>query len=250
MIDVRVWASPPEQGGLAAEDHSLGPARRRTFQLLRGGHSGTTSSWIPLHKFAALLACVVIVSSGCSSPQDLGTASGQSSHQVTEQRSAKPLPSATYKPASAKGPAENVPLPDMPAEAKAESKEGLIAFARYWYDLVNYGYESGDLIPIGSQTLGDCRDCSRYEQVITDGYANSDWIFGGQITVWGMDSEYVLTDAGRYQVLVQFSQDRIELRGPNDVLYTEHPGSKHPVVQMLEARWTDAGWVVEELVSL
>ena len=66
------------------------------------------------------------------------------SPSVMEAVSPTPSPSATYKPASAEGPAETVPLPVMPEEAKAESKEGLIAFARHWYELANYGYETGD----------------------------------------------------------------------------------------------------------
>ncbi|GAA1346884.1 DUF6318 family protein [Arthrobacter roseus] len=36
-----------------------------------------------------------------------------------------PTPTATYKPASAEGQAENVPLLELPEEAKKETKAGL-----------------------------------------------------------------------------------------------------------------------------
>ena len=207
-------------------------------------------------RFAAVslaLAGSLVALSACSGADDPDADAAQSpSSSVSPSASPTPTPtpSATYKPASAEGPAENVPLPVMPEEAKVESKEGLIAFARYWYELVNYGYETGDVEPVKAFTLDPCRDCSRYLQVVSDGYVDTDWIVGGQITVHGLDSEYVLTDTGRYQVLVQFSQDPLELRGPEGRVYKEHPGSERPVVQLLEARWTDGTWVVEELVSM
>ncbi|WP_354178499.1 DUF6318 family protein [Arthrobacter sp. UYP6] len=68
-----------------------------------------------------------------------------------------PTPTAAaYKPATAEGPAENVPLPVMPELAKEKSKEGLEAFAEYWYSLINYGYETGDPEPLREITGSDC----------------------------------------------------------------------------------------------
>ncbi|MFP5313120.1 MAG: DUF6318 family protein, partial [Actinomycetes bacterium] len=61
-----------------------------------------------------------------------------------------PTPSAVYKPADATGPAQNVPVPVLPEVAKTETKEGLEAFAKYWYELLSYGYESGDTKPLSS----------------------------------------------------------------------------------------------------
>ena len=49
--------------------------------------------------------------------------------------SATPTPAASYKPADATGRAQNVPVPVLPEAAKAETKEGLEAFARYWFQL-------------------------------------------------------------------------------------------------------------------
>ncbi|GAA4044349.1 hypothetical protein GCM10023063_33800 [Arthrobacter methylotrophus] len=57
-------------------------------------------------------------------------------------------PTPSYKPADHKGKAQNVPLPVMPAEAKAHTKEGLQAFMKHWVGLLSYAYETGDTGPL------------------------------------------------------------------------------------------------------
>ncbi|MGW9402624.1 DUF6318 family protein [Arthrobacter sp. NPDC055585] len=198
-----------------------------------------------------VVAGSLVALSACSGSDDPGADAAQSpSASVSETVSLAPSPSATYKPASAEGPAENVPLPVMPEEAKVDSKEGLIAFARYWYELVNYGYETGDVQPIKTVSRPECTDCSRYYRVVSDGYDSSDWIVGAHITVLGIDSAYVLTSEGRYQVLVQFKQDAFELQGPDNRIYDHYPGTDRPVVQMLEAHYKGHQWIVDELRSM
>ncbi len=67
-----------------------------------------------------------------------------------------PTPTASYKPADASGRAQNVPVPVLPDAAKAETKEGLEAFARYWFQLLSYGYETGDVSRIVEITSPAC----------------------------------------------------------------------------------------------
>lgn len=160
-----------------------------------------------------------------------------------------PTPSATYKPASADGPAENVPVPVMPEEAKLESKEGLEAFARYWYELVNYGFETGDVEPIRAISGPDCAVCKNFYQMVESGYQNEDWIVGGQLTVQGIHSDYVLTPEGRYQVLIQNIQAPIGYYGPG-VHYGTRDGYQDSAVQMIEARYSPDGWYAESVVTI
>lgn len=64
-----------------------------------------------------------------------------------------PTSPAAYKPADAKGKAQNVPVPVMPELARENSKAGLEAFIGYWYATLSYAYETGDtkqLLPISS----------------------------------------------------------------------------------------------------
>ncbi|KAD3515127.1 hypothetical protein GD627_12565 [Arthrobacter yangruifuii] len=171
------------------------------------------------------------------------------SSSPTPSETPTPTPSATYKPASAEGPAENVPLPVMPAEAKVQSKEGLEAFARYWYNLINYGFETGDVEPIKAISGPECAVCKNFYQIVGPGYKNSDWIKGGELVVRSVHSNYVVTPEGLYQVLIQNVQEPLEYFGPG-VLYGVHEGYPEPGVQMIEARYTADGWYAEHVVTI
>ncbi|WP_312180502.1 DUF6318 family protein, partial [Arthrobacter sp.] len=152
-----------------------------------------SGGWLPL------AVAGVLVLAGCSGADDPGADAAESpsaSSSPSQSEPPSPSPSAVYKPASAEGPAENVPLPVMPEEAKVESKDGLIAFARYWYDLANYGYETGDVEPLKAVSGPDCTDCTRYLDVVADGFTGSDWISGAKINFQDADSAYVLTPEG------------------------------------------------------
>jgi hypothetical protein len=74
-----------------------------------------------------------------------------------------------YKPADAKGRAQNVPVPVKPAVADKNTKEGLEAFARYWYALLNYGFETGNLTPWTKLTSGSCEFCNLIKKSIAVG---------------------------------------------------------------------------------
>ena len=63
---------------------------------------------------------------------------------ATPTPTAAPTPTASYKPADASGRAQNVPVPVLPEAAKAETKAGAIAFAKHWFSLLNFAYETGD----------------------------------------------------------------------------------------------------------
>lgn len=122
--------------------------------------------------------------------------------------SATTAPSGVYKPADAKGKAQNVPVPVMPELAKENSKAGLEAFIRYWYAQLSYVDETGDMsswLPLISR---DCRLCVRLQESGEDGYSKGRWLAGGKISVpvievqWGADSVKVAK--------VQVLQDQID----------------------------------------
>ncbi|MCC3282229.1 DUF6318 family protein [Arthrobacter caoxuetaonis] len=191
--------------------------------------------------------------SACSDSPDPGANAAQSptasASETASSPSPSPSPSATYKPASADGPAENVPLPVMPEEAKVESKEGLIAFARHWYDLANYGYETGDVEPLWNISGPDCFACKNYSDSVESGYVRDDWMAGSKITVQGVDSTYARTPEGRVQALVQFIQEPLEFYGPSGLLSTLE-GNSVSSVQMVEATYSDGRWTAVDVVTI
>ena len=108
-----------------------------------------------------LLACALTVTActgGASPPQPPESASPS----VEQSPSPTPSPSPTkpkYQPATAKGPAKNVPKPEMPKLAKEHNEEGAIAFVKYYFDLMNYSLETYTTEDIEEITMKNCRVC-------------------------------------------------------------------------------------------
>ena len=85
--------------------------------------------------------------------------------------SAGPSTAGAYKPADAKGKAQNVPVPVMPELAKENSKAGLEAFIRYWY-AVNYANETDNWrLRRGLRVLRNAELCTSLQKAVaTDSY--------------------------------------------------------------------------------
>src|SRR5687767_13748560 len=116
----------------------------------------------------SVLAASVVVLSGCSKGEgpangsnDGATPSASSSGAATQSAAATPTQKPVYKPADAKGRAQNVPVPGKPALADKITKEGLEAFAKYWYALLNFAFETGNLKPVKSITGASCAMCGK-----------------------------------------------------------------------------------------
>ena len=210
---------------------------------------------------AAGLAAVLVLG-GCSShggksdavSADSGSRSVSASVRATPSASPTPTPdpapsAAPYKSATAEGPAENVPLPVMPELAKQESKEGLEAFAVYWYVLANYGYETGDLGPIREISGEECRSCSSYFRVVEGGYRDGDWMVGAKVTMQDVSSNFVRTDQGYYQATTMFLQEDLHFYEIEGFIGTQ-PGSSAPVIQLIEATYTPKGWYAIHIETL
>lgn len=155
----------------------------------------------------AVVAAAVLALTACNfGGNPPGGESTSASPAATSTPSATPTPTALYKPADAKGRAENVPLPVKPALADENSKEGLEAFAKYWYSLLNYAFETGDLGPVKSITGTPCAMCDKIFPGILKWNADGKWVTGAAITVHVAQSKFVETSPGEFQVAVQSQQ--------------------------------------------
>ena len=159
-----------------------------------------------------------------------------------------PTPTTRYKPGSAKGPAENVPLPVVPVEAKTASKVGLEAFAEYWYETANYGYETGDTSLTQAVSGPECETCANYFEVVEGGYIGDDWMANSAIEVLQVHSDYVLTPDGRYQAVVYFRQEAMEYYGPEGLQLEGE--ADLGVVQLFEAVWEGDHWVAANIATM
>lgn len=214
-------------------------------------------SVVPARRFGVLGLAAVLVLGGCSGsggePNAEAAENGLSSPSASESSSPteRPTPSATptptaaaYKPATADGPAENVPLPVMPDLAKEESKEGLMAFGDYWFSLINYGYETGDAAPVREISAPDCSICQSFYSDLEEGYVNDDWIHGGKLNVLSSGTEFVKTPDGRYQLLLSVIQEAGANRGPNGKVYGQGPADEASTAQIMEATYDSGRWIV------
>ncbi|MET4588794.1 DUF6318 family protein [Arthrobacter sp. 754] len=169
-----------------------------------------TSSWRIRGVSVALVVAAAAALSGCNSGGDPGPAATATSSAVESiSPRATPTPTATYKPADATGRAQNVPLPVLPEVARTETKEGLEAFARYWYATLTYAYETGDIKPLESISGPDCGSCGRVKEVVEGWHSDGRWLVGGRMVVEGAQTKFVEVTPGEYQVLIQVRQDPV-----------------------------------------
>lgn len=174
----------------------------------------TSRAPIPSHRrsaAAALLLAVLLGTAACSGGQppppqtsEPRAEAATTSAQATPSASATPTPS--YKPADASGKAQNVPVPVLPEVAKSETKEGLEAFAKYWFEVLSYGYETGDVSRLNSVTSSDCEPCAKAKQVIQSWNEQGKWLVGGTITTPSISAVFSKGSDSAYQVAVQARQ--------------------------------------------
>ena len=164
----------------------------------------------PRRACAAALVSISLMSvtacSGGGTPPPESPQSASQSPSEAPTPSATPTPTASYKPADATGKAQNVPVPELPEAAKAETKEGAIAFAGYWFSLLSYGYESGELTPLESVTSTACEPCEKAKGVIRAWHSEGRWLMGGKITTPSISTEFAKSAESTYQVVVQAHQ--------------------------------------------
>ena len=139
-------------------------------------------------------------------------------------------------------------MPVLPEEAKVESKEGLIAFARYWYELAGYSYETGDVEPLKAISGPDCTACNGAYSTLETWYEGETWAAGGQIEVTSAASEYALTESGNRQALVMFKQVPIDVYNASGRLRTVGEGSTY--VQLMDANYVDGSWTAVNIVTI
>ena len=164
---------------------------------------------------AVALVVGLLTVTGCNSPGGTVDPTGTATAQATATESVTPLPppttmAAVYKPATDQGPAENVPVPVLPAKAKEFSKEGLIAFTEYWYSTLGYAFETGDPEPMMSITGPNCAVCGAMKETVVGWHSEGRWIVGGQMTVLSADTQFSPGEDGSYRVVAFVRQNRLK----------------------------------------
>jgi hypothetical protein len=74
-------------------------------------------------------------------------------------------------------------VPEVPAAAQKQDRPGAGAFVRYWFDLVNHAYRTGNTEPLKSLSDSDCKTCKSVVSSIEEAYSDGGSITGGHIQV-------------------------------------------------------------------
>ncbi|MGX1748398.1 DUF6318 family protein [Glutamicibacter protophormiae] len=131
----------------------------------------------------ALAAC----DSGSTAPPTQTPSQGQDETTKGTTQSSAPASTLTgsqskqYRPATADGPAKNVPFPKKPGIADEKSEKGSIAFLKHYLAVMNYTFETYDSSSLEKLTSDNCKLC--YQNIIQGVQFNSaqgGWQVGGQ----------------------------------------------------------------------
>lgn len=157
---------------------------------------------------------------------------------------------AVYRPASADGPAENVPVPKLPKAARERSERGLKAFVKYWYETLSYAYETGDLGPLHDASGSQCAGCQRVDETISEWHAEGKWLSGGKLLVVGSVIERFRPGPDRtYQVLTQVDQEPIHFYLADGTLKQQ---TKHDtgIIDVMNAEYADGRWTARNVEGM
>ena len=202
---------------------------------------------------AVFLASVLVLSAcngGGTTPGNEGTSgSASASASASSTPSPTPTPTAAYKPADAKGKAQNVPVPVLPEAAKAETKEGLEAFAHYWYSTLSYAYETGDTSVMDEITMTGCANCEEARKVIANWNSGGRWLEGGKITTPAIETTFKVASDGNYQVIVQVQQTEIRAY-KSDGSQSDSVIPASDVAQIFMANRSPNGWQLADVQRL
>ncbi|MHA7146138.1 DUF6318 family protein [Arthrobacter sp. TmT3-37] len=151
-------------------------------------------------------------------------------------------------PASSAGPAANVPVPVKPALADENSKEGLEAFTKYWFELFSYGYETNDWAAYDEVTDPGCQTCANLTGQVRDLYAEGGWIEGGLVRLNSVQTEYIKNTAGSINSFVDLEQDSL--------IYYDQEGSEinrsealPSTINVTIALWSESHWIMLDFGS-
>ncbi|MGO4806337.1 DUF6318 family protein [Arthrobacter sp. 2MCAF15] len=197
---------------------------------------------------AALMSFSLVMVAGCSGggTQPSGSPPSESQTPAASSPSAAPTPSASYKPADATGKAQNVPIPVLPEAAKAETKEGAIAFAKHWYTLLNYAYQTGEFRLMDEVTDSSCRLCAKVRPGIVEWNSEGRWIAGGLVQAKGAYTNFVKTTEGSYQVTTQLEQSAGTLYRADSSVEKSVPASQ-VLADIMILRFSDGRWTAMDI---
>ncbi|NUT71126.1 hypothetical protein HNO81_08080 [Pseudarthrobacter sp. C4D7] len=140
-------------------------------------------------------------------------------------------------------------MPVLPEVAKTETKEGAEAFAKYWFSVLSYAYETGDAALFESIAPSPCEACQKVSKVIKDWHAEGRWLVGGRLSTPVANTTFTKGQNGTYQVAAQVHQDPLTyMRADGTVARTDPQAPDQG--NLLVLAYADGKWSVVELGNI
>lgn len=205
--------------------------------------------------FVVLIAGTLTLSGCQGDPDEARTGSPSSSPPTSTAVSAPPTASPDPSggastaapepsPASSIGPAANIPVPTKPALADENSKEGLEAFTRYWFELLNYAYETNDWAPFDAETDPGCRTCASIKGNVSALYDQGRWVQGANISVVSFSTEFEESVTGSISSFVENQQGQIVYFNADGTELKVTPMQPEPAIDVVIAIWDKGSWLM------
>jgi hypothetical protein len=142
-----------------------------------------------------------------------------------------------------------VPVPVLPEVAKTETKEGAEAFSRYWFSVLSYSYETGDIALFESIAPNPCEACQKVSKVIRDWHSEGRWLVGGKLSTPVSNTTFSKSQNGTYQVAVQVHQEPLSyMRADGTVARTDPQAPDQG--NLLVLTYGEGEWSMVELGSI
>lgn len=123
---------------------------------------------VPNRIFASLAALTFTAFlAGCSNDDDAA--------ELDETIDASEVESTEYIPASADGPAQNVPEPKLPAVATENTEEGAEATLKYFWEAIDYARLTGETEQLQLVSSDNCEFCTGFFEDWSTAYEAGQW---------------------------------------------------------------------------
>jgi len=210
---------------------------------LAGGHRSRRGYAARLATLAAASTLVAGTVTGCTTSAG-GVGATPTATGGTATTTATISPTVTPTASASTAPTAAYPA-DVPAEARANTPAGAIAFARYFFGLVNRAYttpQAGLLAPLSTT---NCKTCAAFESTAADFVAKSQRYDRAAVTILevAIDSDPPPAGMTLVDVVVdQLPAKVIDSKGATATTITGRRG-----VFVAQLRFTSAGWTVDTI---
>ena len=192
----------------------------------------------------ALVVLAGLASSGCTGgPDDNVTAPTFAPAPSEQEPSATP---SAEPSASEPDPTGQAPVPpELPQAATQQTPEGAAAFARWWFDTLNYATATGDTETLVAAFQPECVTCTGFTNRITEAYSAGGLIDGGLLTV-EVEPAPLVQDGVSTMVVRAVAGSGLVIDASGETTTVLNAETVNLVIAV---SWTGDRWIVGDLVS-